>query len=193
MSFFLKHIVLRRMMGVSLSNLLMPAKREITHAILRHQVGMGNTQASLARVLKEQHKKDREPVYNSNWLSSITNCDTCNKNQGNAYNIFFLLVDGVYYCSCLISFELKLIPGMVFCYLMFIRLRAGHSRSLQKMASLMYQCHPRRRYSSVQIHYFMTTQCKYDTLSQKVTLLRVVHQKEIRKADKEFIRLPSLS
>lgn len=89
MSFFLKHIVLRRMMGVSLSNLLMPAKREITHAILRHQVGMGNTQASLARVLKEQHKKDREPVYNSNWLSSITNCDTCNKNQGNAYNIFF--------------------------------------------------------------------------------------------------------
>ena len=106
-------------------------------------------------------------------------------------DIFFLLVDGVYYCSCLISFELKLIPGMVFCYLMFIRLRAGHSRSLQKMASLMYQCHPRRRYSSVQIHYFMTTQCKYDTLSQKVTLLRVVHQKEIRKADKEFIRLPS--
>ena len=191
MSFFLKHIVLRRMMGVSLSNLL-PAKREITHAILRHQVGMGNTQASLARVLKEQHKKDRESVYNSNWLSSITNCDTCNKNQGNAYNIFFP-VDGVYYCSCLISFELKLIPGMVFCYLMFIRLRAGHSRSLQKMASLMYQCHPRRRYSSVQIHYFMTTQCKYDTLSQKVTLLRVVHQKEIRKADKEFIRLPSLS
>ena len=120
---------------------------------------------------------------------------TKTKEISDAANIFFffLLVDGVYYCSCLISFELKLIPGMVFCYLMFIRLRAGHSRSLQKMASLMYQCHPRRRYSSVQIHYFMTTQCKYDTLSQKVTLLRVVHQKEIRKADKEFIRLPSLS
>ena len=48
-----------------------------------------------------------------------------------------------------------------------------------------YKSHPRRRYSSVQIHYFMTTQCKYDTLSQKVTYF---YEKYIKKKFAKQIR-----